>query len=111
MALGGGVGAGLRYLMTVALPLDPIAVGTVSVNVLGAFLLGLTVRRAATLRSRLFWQTGVLGSFTTFGAVMVDSVRLGTPLGTVYLLGTVAAGLGAALLGLRQGLGPEPAGS
>jgi CrcB protein len=55
--------------------------GTLAVNVLGSFLMGLLVATlaegsAATQPWRLFLATGVLGGFTTFSAFSLDALTL-----------------------------------
>ncbi|MCV6592031.1 MAG: fluoride efflux transporter CrcB [Silicimonas sp.] len=76
VAIGGALGAVLRYLtsLAVAFPL-----GTLTVNVLGSFLMGLAfvflMSRGAD-RAALFVMTGVLGGFTTFSAFSLDALRL-----------------------------------
>lgn len=78
-------------------------------NVVGALLLGWYVARSSntTQRSELavpFFAIGLLGSFTTFSALMVgvvvsanDGVALG---GAGYGLASIVAGLGAAAVGM-----------
>lgn len=83
VALGGAVGAALRYLFGVMLtrvtgPVDfPLAI--LSVNVLGSFLMGVFVVAAAhrglTHLSPLV-MTGLLGGFTTFSAFSLEAVTL-----------------------------------
>ena len=78
-------------------------------NILGAFRLGWFVTRGAASpwRSDLivpFFAIGLLGSLTTFSALMVDvveSVRDGLAVGGIgYGLASVFAGLAAAALGM-----------
>jgi fluoride exporter len=85
VALGGAIGASLRHLVNVAALrlFDPaFPVGTLTVNVLGSFAMGLLVAWLA-LRAegggeslRLFLATGVLGGFTTFSAFSLDAMVL-----------------------------------
>lgn len=120
---GGAVGTTLRLALVT--PLVAVADGgwplaTFVVNVAGAFLLGVLVVLAETrpgLRARLpLLATGLLGSLTTFSALVVGTVLLaeaGHPFAAgAYLGGSVVAGLTAAALGLRVPLGrarPGPA--
>ena len=104
VALGGFVGAATRYGLDIAVG-DATGVGTLLVNVVGSFALGLLVARATTTRMQLFVGTGALSSFTTYSAFIGDAVALGTALGTAYIglsyaLGFAAAGAGI-LLGRR----------
>jgi len=74
VALGGAIGAVLRYLtgLAVAFPF-----GTLSVNVLGSFLIGLLwIWLADRTVLMPFLMVGVLGGFTTFSAFSLDTVRL-----------------------------------
>jgi CrcB protein len=85
VALGGGLGAAGRHLVNVASLrlLGPhFPVGTLVVNVLGGFLMGLLAGWLALRASgggqalRLFLATGVLGGFTTFSAFSLDAFLL-----------------------------------
>jgi len=76
VALGGALGAVLRYLvgLAVAFPL-----GTLAVNVIGSFAIGLVwvLLAARGLQHWLpFVMTGLLGGFTTFSAFSLDTLRL-----------------------------------
>ena len=83
VALGGAVGASLRYLAGVGLIRlfghtgFPIAI--ISVNVVGSFLMGvfvvLAAHRGLTHLSPLV-ATGLLGGFTTFSAFSLEAVTL-----------------------------------
>jgi CrcB protein len=83
VALGGALGAALRYLAGVTIhrftgPMEfPVAI--ISVNVLGSFLMGVFVvvaaHRGLTHLSPLI-MTGILGGFTTFSAFSLETVTL-----------------------------------
>ena len=109
---GGLVGTLLRLLIDLAVPHgdDDFPVSTLLINLVGAFALGLLTawlwpRASASLKALL--GPGLLGSFTTFSAVAVSLVALADAgewvVGVVYLVATVALGLGAAWGGLRVG--------
>ncbi len=111
MFAGGVVGTAGRALLIEALPDRAGAMhwATFLANVLGAFLLGWFVTRVSTTtrRSELmvpFFAIGLLGSFTTFSALMVDiveSARAGLVLGGIgYGLASLVVGLGAAAVGV-----------
>lgn len=114
-ALGGGcVGTGLRLAVDTAVPHadDQFPVGTLVVNVLGALVLGwlvggLWMRPTVPAWLKVALGPGVLGSFTTFSAVMVSSVALAAAelwlLAAGYLVVSVGLGFAAAALGLRLG--------
>ena len=85
VALGGAIGASLRYLSGVAalrLVGSAFPWGTLFANVLGSLLMGLLfawfAKRTggATTELRLFFATGVLGGFTTFSAFSLDALTL-----------------------------------
>ena len=109
--LGGILGTGLRLTIDqLVLPESAFPWATLLINVLGSFVLGLLVAKVwptapAWLRAGL--GTGVLGSFTTFSAVIVSLLSLAvsgmTLLAVVYLVVTLVLGLAAALLGIRLG--------
>lgn len=100
VALGGFLGATGRY--GVSLALGGVA-GTLTVNVGGAFLLGVLVSRVAERRVRLLLGTGVLSSFTTYSTFAHDAVTLGTVAGAGYVAATYAVGFAAAGAGLALG--------
>ena len=80
--------------------------GTLIVNILGSFLMGLLagyfITRAGTEQQlRLFLTTGVLGGFTTFSAFSLDTVLLmerhAYGLAAAYVLASlIASGLASA---------------
>ncbi|MGR3661264.1 MAG: fluoride efflux transporter FluC [Paracoccaceae bacterium] len=76
VALGGAFGATLRYLVvtSVAFP-----IGTLVVNVLGSFIMGLAlvlmVEKGLDKWVPLV-MVGMLGGFTTFSAFSLDALRL-----------------------------------
>lgn len=80
---GGAVGAILRYLV-VALASQAgmiLPLGTLIVNVAGSMLIGLFAGYSLMFGtvspdSKLFFQTGVLGAFTTFSAFSLDTLLL-----------------------------------
>ena len=111
--LGGILGTGMRLTLDAVLPHSDAQFpwSTLIINVVGSFVLALLVARVwptapAWLRAGL--GTGVLGSFTTFSALIVSLLTLtqaGLPLlALVYLVVSLAAGLAAAFAGLRLGL-------
>lgn len=110
--LGGLVGTGLRLGIDAALPHadDEFPWSTLLINIVGSFALAVLVARVwptASERMRALLGPGLLGSFTTFSAVVVALTTLTAagelPLAVAYLLVTLVAGLGAAALGLRLG--------
>ena len=81
---GAGIGGALRHGVNLAaLRLLPngIGIGTLFVNVIGCFAMGvliemLALKTGATQAQRLFLATGVLGGFTTFSAFAIETVLL-----------------------------------
>jgi CrcB protein len=120
VALGGTLGTGAREALALTFPAAPgtLPVTIAVINVVGSFALGLLLesllRRgpdAGRLRDlRLLVGTGVLGGFTTYSALAVDTGLLlgghggGTlGLGLVYALGSVVLGALAAAGGIALG--------
>jgi len=83
VALGGGLGAVLRYWLGSAvqgsLPVASFPVGTLVVNICGCFVIGVLAevaeRRGLSAEARSFLVIGILGGFTTFSALANDSVN------------------------------------
>jgi CrcB protein len=115
VAAGGAVGSALRYLVAVAAGtwLSPaFPWGTLAVNLVGSFLIGLVQQLAVEAfvigeETRLFLTTGVMGGLTTYSAFSYESVRLfetGTTwYGWVNVVVTTVACLGLCYLGLTAG--------
>jgi CrcB protein len=83
--------------------------GTLAVNLTGAFLLGLLVGAGIQGHALLLAGTATLGSYTTFSTWMFESHRLGEDgerrLAAANLAVSLAAGLLAALAGRAVGAG------
>ncbi|WP_345777011.1 fluoride efflux transporter CrcB [Halorarum salinum] len=103
------LGAVLRYLVGEYVDVEAFPLGTLTVNVVGSFVLGLVTFLGAGEDVLLFVGTGVCGSFTTFSSFSFDTVRLwetgarGKSIGyaTVNLIGAlVAIGLAWLVTGL-----------
>lgn len=111
VALGGALGASLRYLTNVGAlrlfgPGFPVA--TLFVNVLGSFLMGVLIEGLAQRgghRLAPFLMTGVLGGFTTFSAFSLDTVTLyergQVGLALIYVAASVFLSLAAILLAMH----------
>ena len=102
VAAGGFLGAVARHAVAVAIG-TPTGAGTLVVNAVGSFALGLLVSRATTTRAQLFVGTGALSSFTTYSTFVGDAVALGALAGTGYVAASYAVGFAAALAGLAVG--------
>ena len=103
VALGGAVGASLRYLvgLAVAFPM-----GTLAANVIGSFAIGLLWAGLAEKEIPYLMpllMTGVLGGFTTFSAFSLDTLRLMQDgrigMAGVYVLASVVLSLIACFVG------------
>ena len=109
VALGGGVGTALRYLIAAPLNDRTPALGTTVVNVVGSLVLGVLLgwfsTRQGNATLRLAIGTGVLGGFTTFSAWSIELVdALDRPGRLVLLLVMpIVLGLTAAWFGIRIG--------
>ncbi|HEY4898430.1 MAG TPA: fluoride efflux transporter CrcB [Candidatus Nanopelagicaceae bacterium] len=107
ITLGAGVGAPLRYLIDKnmrktrnnLLPLE-----TLLINILGSFVLGLTVHRSANVG--FLFGTGFAGAFTTWSAFALETHDLfktkkhwiaWSYLALTLVLGTLAAAAGNAI--------------
>ncbi|WP_175539575.1 fluoride efflux transporter FluC [Nocardioides exalbidus] len=115
VAVGGALGAVLRFAIDSAAPGTLLPWPTLAINVVGAFLLGALPALGAVRRSHrvaAFLGPGVLGGFTTVSA-WVGQVRSLADDGHVALAGTylavtLGAGLLAAAVGQRLAHRPEP---
>ena len=112
MAIGGAFGSVLRYKIgALAAPLGfKLPLGTLFVNLVGCFLIGLIdglaqKRGIIAPETRLLLVTGFLGGFTTFSAFGLETVALlranKLPLALFYLGFSVAGGLLMVWLGLK----------
>jgi fluoride exporter len=106
VALLGGCGALARFGLTllVADRLHPhLPMGTLAVNVSGAFLLGLLAGASVEGDARLLFGAGLLGSYTTFSTWMIETQRIDEAgkrqLAVVNVLLSIVLGVGGAALG------------
>jgi fluoride exporter len=106
----GGVGAVARFRLDALVQLRAAVefpVGTLVVNVVGSFLLGLLTGLSFTGAALLLAGTAALGSFTTFSTWMLETERLAEDgegrLAFANLAVSLAAGSGAAILGWLLG--------
>lgn len=116
VAVGGGVGSVLRYLVTGLVPRAPglpgWPLGTFAVNVSGSLLIGFIAGLALTRQLpgeglRLLLVTGVLGGYTTFSAFSLENLVLIRDGEVLVALANavlqVTLGLAAAALGYFAG--------
>ncbi len=80
VALGGGLGAALRYLTSEWISNEGFPWATLGVNIVGSFLMGvLAVGLAEQVISKdlaLLLGTGLLGGLTTMSAFSVETIQL-----------------------------------
>jgi CrcB protein len=110
--LGAGIGGALRHGVNVGsarLFGYGFPYGTMIVNVVGSFLMGVLAgyfafRPGLAQHARLFLTTGILGGFTTFSAFSLDTALLverhAYGLAAGYAVGSVAASVSALFFGL-----------
>lgn len=117
VAVGGAIGALLRYALECAIKGNGwlAGIGTFVVNAVGCFAIGLfcgwithivfssDIKNAASL----FLITGICGGFTTFSSFALDSVRYfengDTLIGIAYILLTLFVGIALCMAGLWLG--------
>lgn len=107
--IGGGVGSIMRYLVSFFsqkfINIGGFPFGTLIVNVIGCFLIGLLTGQMTKLDDglRLLLVTGFCGGFTTFSAFSSESIHLYQNenyfLMIVYIVTSVILGLIAVLMG------------
>ena len=73
--LGGFIGAGCRFLTGELLKFSHFHIATLSVNVLGSFIIGVLFCLNLSQSARVFLVVGILGGFTTFSSFSLDSVK------------------------------------
>lgn len=113
--LGGGIGATARYGLQGAVYRMTGAgfpYGTLVVNVLGSFLIGLLItsfeeRFMMSPSLRVFLTIGILGGFTTFSSFSFETMALlrdgSYGLGLMNIASSVVVCLGATWLGIMLG--------
>jgi CrcB protein len=115
LAIGTGsfIGGILRYLFSQSVQsrfLSSFPYGTLAVNIIGCFLIGIVFgiseRGNMSNEWRLFLATGLLGGFTTFSAFSNETVGLLRDgqffYASAYILSSVALALVATFLGVSM---------
>ena len=107
VAIGGAIGAVMRYSVGVAafrMLGAGFPWGTLCVNVVGSFLVGLAAIWLGGTRLSPFVMSGLLGGFTTFSAFSLDAVALferGNQIGAgAYVLASVVLAILALIAGM-----------
>ena len=113
VAAGGAIGASARYLLVGGLDHwlgAGFPMGTLAVNALGSFLIGVLIEVTALVWSpapelRALLVVGVLGSFTTVSAFSLDVLALfergASGLAGLYLAASVTLSLAGIYAGMR----------
>lgn len=111
-ASGGAIGAGARHLVNTTFGAwtdGGFPWATLTVNVVGCFLMGLLIEALAlrfdgSIELRTFLATGILGGFTTFSAFSFDFAHLAQrgdlTTGLVYVAASVLLSIAAVFAGL-----------
>jgi fluoride exporter len=113
LAIGTGsfIGGVLRYLLShfvQAKSLTAFPIGTMVVNIIGCFfiglVIGLTEKTDVSQEWRLFLSTGIIGGFTTFSAFSNETVGMLRDgqiwYATFYITGSIFIGLLATFSGI-----------
>lgn len=107
VALGGMAGAISRYLVQRVIKTRVLPISTMTVNLLGSFLLGWIVGIGVHGNLYLLAATGFIGAFTTFSTLNVDLVKLISTrhhkTAAIYFFSTYIGGLLSAVTGLFVG--------
>ncbi len=116
IGFGSFIGGSLRYLLSLGVQskfLTTFPIGTLTVNILGCFLIGiifgLSERINLSPEWRLFLATGICGGFTTFSAFSIETLAMlkegqlfygFSYIGLSVILGLIAVYLGMSFLKL-----------
>lgn len=111
VAAGGGIGAAIRYAISLLLQNNTFPAATLIINITGSLAIGIIM--AISLKSppqlteaaRLFLATGICGGFTTFSAFSYENIHLLQSgkynLAFIYIFASVLLGLSATWLGFK----------
>ncbi|MGO2471590.1 MAG: fluoride efflux transporter FluC [Microbacterium gubbeenense] len=116
VGVGGALGTIVRFLLSAVTPnVAGIPLGTLLINLSGALALGWLLSALAAhgtesgrrAQLRLFFGTGVLGGYTTYSALAVDSFEAiasgSVAAGIVYAAASVVLGVACAAFGILLG--------
>lgn len=83
VGVGSCIGGILRYLLSLLIQnrsLSTFPFGTLTVNIIGCFLIGVAFgfseRDLISMEWKLFFVTGLLGGFTTFSSFSIETITL-----------------------------------
>lgn len=108
VALGAAIGAPLRFACAHVLD-DGWPAGTLLVNVLGSFLLGLVTAVGLAGSAMALVGVGFCGGLTTYSAFAVQTHQRGRGRGLAYALITLVASVALCALGFWLGVGSAQA--
>tara|TARA_B100001287_G_C22478453_1_gene433147 strand:- start:387 stop:761 length:375 start_codon:yes stop_codon:yes gene_type:complete len=80
VAIGGSIGASLRYAISSWIAYESFPIATISVNIVGSFILGIIALSVSqsliSTELALFLGVGIIGSFTTMSAFSVETIEM-----------------------------------
>ena len=112
VAVGGALGAVLRYLVVIGMSnisLIGMPTGVLSCNILGSFLLGILISWSMkdpliSENLRIFLQVGILGAFTTFSTFALEVLNMTEKgdytVAMIYVVLSVIFSIGGLFLGI-----------
>ena len=110
VGLGGAIGSMVRYAAYMLVGTKTFPFATLTVNILGSFIIGLVLAFSLKDESflnnwKLFLATGICGGFTTFSALSAENVQLlqtgKYALALFYIAASIIVGIAAAWLGFK----------
>ena len=110
VGLGGSIGSMARYAASLLIRSKSFPFATLSVNVIGSFIIGLvfalSIKEATVSNNwKLFLATGICGGFTTFSAFSVENMELlqngKTGMALTYIMLSIVLGILATFLGYQ----------
>ncbi|MBD1373796.1 fluoride efflux transporter CrcB [Hazenella sp. IB182357] len=109
IALGGGVGACLRFwlsqIFSKAIPPERFPIATLIINTIGSFGFGYSFSHMQNPSFAIIVTTGIMGGFTTFSTFAVENITLLEQKAYLrmisYILLSVGLGISAFLIGVR----------
>jgi fluoride exporter len=116
VGLGGAIGSMLRYAAQLFITTKHFPFATLTVNILGSFIIGLvlalSIKDDTFLNNwKVFLATGICGGFTTFSTFSADNISLFQSgkysiallyIITSVLISILAAGLGFKLININS---------
>ena len=112
VAVGGALGAVLRYVVVIGMSnisFIGMPTGVLSCNILGSFLLGILISWSMkdpliSENLRIFLQVGILGAFTTFSTFALEVFNMTEKgdytIAMIYVVLSVILSIGGLFLGI-----------